>query len=209
MPYRNNNDIILPAPNKLLTTHNSDDDKLVAFLLGKLERTDLSPKLEEKLENMNVCADLIRKYGSRVKVTRILQTNHDISRATAYRLFDDTQRIFGVSQVHDQQFWVDVLLGSIMEDIRLARTKQDFRAVASLTRVMKDTIKEFLGSADASLYERIQPPKPVLGFFPDELKNPDIPKDDDELKKLIREFKKKKKDKLYSELASDTTYEPA
>ena len=79
--------------------------------------------------------------------------------------------------------------------------------VASFTKVMKDTIKEFLGSADASLYERIQPPQPVLGFFPEELKNPDIPKDDKELQRMIAQFRKKKKEKLYSELATDTSYE--
>jgi hypothetical protein len=194
-------DEIRMAPVKYLTTHTSDDDKIVLYLQGRLPRTEVKGKLEKQIKEMKDCADLIRTYGSRIKVTKMLETQ-GMSESKAFKLFERTQRIFGTSSPHDQKFWVDILLGQIMENIKKAQAKGDFRSVASLIKSMQDTIKELLGTADASIYDRIQPPVPIIGFFPDELKS-DVPKDPEELKRIIEKFKNAKKDKFYKDIAED------
>jgi hypothetical protein len=194
-------DEIRMAPVKYLTTHNSDDDKIVLYLQGKLPRTEVKGKLEKQIKEIKDCADLIRTYGSRLKVTKMLESM-GMSSSKAYTLFERTQRILGTSSPHDQKFWVDILLGQIMENVKKAQAKGDFRSVASLMKTMQDTIKDLLGTADASIYERIQPPVPVIGFFPDEIKS-DVPKDPEELKKIIEKFKNAKKAKFYKEIAED------
>lgn len=193
---------IKPATIKLLTTHKSDDDKLVLYLQGKLQRTELSPKMEEKLDRMLTCADLIRSYGSRQKVTSMMQSITGLSQASAYRIFDDTQRIFGTSAAHDQQFWVDILLGQIQEEIKRARAEGDGKTVASLLKTMKETIKDLLGSGDAGLYDRIQPAVPVIGYWPEELRTK-VTTDPEKLKKLIDNFKKSKRKKGYEDEAEE------
>lgn len=194
------------APNRILNTHNTDKEVLVAYLMGKLDRTELSPKLEQKLNRMYTCADLIRKWGTRLRVEPMLikyiqgATGEKISRQTARNIFDDTQEIFAVTnQSNSQQFWVDILLGEIMADKKKAAADGDHRAVATYDKLMKDTIKELMGTMDATIYERIQPPKVTLGYFPEELKVDKV-LPDHELKKLIEKLKSKKRQKLYNQV---------
>lgn len=200
------NEEIKPAVNKILTVSKTDDEKLVAFLQGKLKRTELSDALQREVERMHMCADLIRKYGSRLKVAPMLKELYGFGDQAAYSLFDRTMRIFGTSTVHDQQFWTDILLGGIMQDIKNATAKQDFRSVASLRKTMLETIEKLMGSAEASLYENIQPVLPVIGFWPEELKT-GVPSDPAELKKLIDKFKKEKKRKFFEDNSQEISYE--
>lgn len=193
---------IKKAPIKLLTTHNTDNEIIVQYLLGNLPRTELSPKLQQKVDRMYICADLIRTWGTRLRVEPMLikyireGTGEEISRQTARNIFDDTQMLFGATQKSAQQFWVDILMGELMADKKAAKAAGDFRAVASLDKVMKDTIKDLMGSVDASIYDRIQPPRIILGYFPEDLNIDQVlPKHD--LDKLIEKLKQKKRQKLY------------
>jgi len=198
-PYH---DPIPKAVMKQLNRKNTDDEKIVKFLQGKLKRTELSETMEKELENMRIMADLIRKHGSRLKVTEMFKNIQGVSDFTAFRLFEKTQRIFGATSSHDQQFWVDILLGGLMEDIRLARAKGDYRSVATLRKTMMTTIKDLLGSADANIYERIQPQLPVLGHWPEQLKT-GVPTDPEKLGKIINSFMNKRRKKAYNNLAED------
>lgn len=181
-------DEIQKAPNKLLTTKNTDNEKLIWYLQGKLKRTDLSSKVEEKLDRIMQTSDLIRRYGSRMKVVPMLEKLFDISTPQAYRYFNDTQAVLATTEQHNQTFWVDILLGDIRENIKKAQLKGDYKSVTALIKIQKETIKELLGDADAAKYDELNPPVPVLGFFPEELKV----KMPDNLDALINEFKKTK-----------------
>ncbi len=182
-------DEIQLAPNKLMTTKTTDNEKLIWYLQGKLKRTDISKKLEEKLSRFNHCADYIKKYGSRLKVVPMMEKKFGLSTAQAYRDYNDTQQVFATTEQNNQAFWVDMLLGDIRQALKAARKDEDHKAVAALIKTMKETIKELLGDASAAIYDDLVPPVPVLGFFPEELKVP-MP---DDLQEQLKRFKVKKK----------------
>ncbi|MFY0628695.1 MAG: hypothetical protein JXR07_20550 [Reichenbachiella sp.] len=187
------NDIILPAKNIIMSTKTTDEDKIVMYLQGKLKRTELSKKMEEKLNRYNHCADLIKKYGSRLKVVPMMVKKFNLpetsySEPQAYKDFNATQQIFGTTQQHNQQFWVDILLGQIMQNMKKARKAGDYKSVAAFTREMRTTIKELMGTADVIPYEKLVPPVPVVGFFPDSL-NVNVPSDLDYQIELLKKSK--------------------
>ena len=198
-------DIIKVAPFKLLTTHNSTEDQLRLYMMGKLPRTMISPALEKKRQEIKICDDLIRKYGNHSKVCDFLMETHGMSYGKATKLFEKTQRILGSAITHDQKYWVDILIGGIVDDISKAKIKQDYRSVASLRKTMMDAIERLLGSADAALYEKIQPVVPVLGHWPEQLKT-GVPTDPVELKKLIEKFRNAKKKKAIDSLSTDIEF---
>ncbi len=181
---------------KLITTQQSDDDIIRKHLQGKLERSELSEAVEKQVEEMLVCEKLMRKYVSRSEVCPMLQQALNCSQTKAYRLYDRTQKLFGESGIKDQQFWLDIELGELEKDIRAARALKDYRSVAALRKIKSDYIKN-MGSGDALLYEKIQPPPFVVGFFPRSMMVT-LPKDR-ELKQLVSEKLKK--------IAEDVGYE--
>ena len=204
-------DQIQKAPPKLLTIQNTDREKLVSYLRGTTDREQLSPTLQTHVDRMYICADLIRKWGTRLRVEPMLiryikdGTGETISRSTARNIFDDTQQIFAVTnQSNSQQFWVDILMGEIMADKKRAEADGDHRAVAAFDKLMKDTIKELMGTIDASIYERIQPPKIILGYYPEDLKVDKV-LPDHELKKLLEKLTQKKRQKLYDQVEEAQT----
>lgn len=182
-------DEIQKAPAKIITVHQSDDDILIRHFKGLLEREALSEALQRKAERIESCYELIKKYVSRLKVVPMmcnLIKNPDgtpISKATAYRIYDDTQRLFGETSVKNQSFWLDIELGNIEEDIAAARKLKDYRSVSALRKLKLDAIKNLMGSGDALLYEKFQIPPIEVGFFP-RSKKVALPKDK-ELKKLV------------------------
>lgn len=186
---------IQPASNKVLTLHNSDLDTITQYLLGKLPRTELSPALEEYIDRMYCCSDLIRTYGSRLKVTPLLMEKYNISRPTAMQLFERTQYIFGSTAKSSQAFYVDILFEDIKKGMNKALNAGDFRAYAQLTKQFADAIKEFTGSADALLYENFEMQQIVIGFFPEKFKV-DLPEN---LEEHLEKLKKAKSKKEYGE----------
>lgn len=149
---------------KLLTTQ-SDTDLLIAHLMGK-GKAPISPKLQEKMERLEHCADLIRQYGSRLKVIPMLTERYGISRSTAYQDFEDTQLVFGTTPRNSRAFWIDILLGMIVTDIENARTKKDYKALAAMQRNFIQLIAQ-MGEPENDAYEKIQPVNIMMGFFPE------------------------------------------
>ena len=63
---------IQKSPPKLLTIQNTDRERLVSYLQGNTDREQLSPKLQQHVDRMYICADLIRKWGTRLRVEPML-----------------------------------------------------------------------------------------------------------------------------------------
>lgn len=129
---------------KLLTTH-TDVETLALYLMGKMSG-ELSPKLAAKLRRLEVCADLIRQYGSRLKVVpmmvhlygekklkKLKESDQEIldsyepkreggySERTAYGDFNEAQELFATTTQTDKRpFWVDLIFGEIMKTKRMA-----------------------------------------------------------------------------------------
>ncbi len=182
----------------------SERDEIIHYLMHPeiQDSYELSTALAEKLRRMESCADLTRTWGSRFKVIPILEKRFDISRQTARQLYDDTQIVFGVTSKLTQQFWVDIVIGEIMEDKRKASLAGDHRAVASMQKNMAHVIEKLMGSIDTSIYEKINPPPIVIGYFPDKLKTPNLPSDS-ELDIIFKKLMKKKREKIYEDIAED------
>ncbi len=179
---------------KVITTHQADDDIIVDYLMGNLDdRTELSPKLLEHIDRMHNCSDLIKKYGSRRKVVKMLASTIKksdgsyISRSTAERVFVSTQRVLGTTSVHNRQYWFDVLLEHISEGIQLSKAAKDYRSFSSFTNQLKDLVTS-LGSGDADLYDNIQPVPVEIGHFPELLKidMPSKAEMEAQIKKLLK-----------------------
>lgn len=183
---------------KVITTQD-DSDTIIQYLQDKTGNAILSKKLQEKLDRMHVCCDLIRQYYSRGKVVPMLKKQFALSDASAYRLFEETTYIFNVTQSSPKDFYLDMLLGEIKETKRkcLAGTKPDLRSAAACDKNMAMVIKEFGGSNISQLYEKLQVPVLQIGFFP-ELMNFELPENWQQM------VDKLKKSKLRKNLMIDT-----
>lgn len=190
-------DEIQKAPDKELNLHNADYEKIVLFFQGKLQRTKLSPALDDKIEIMRQTAAWAKEYGSRNKVIPMMENAWGLSVSQAYKLYNETIRLFSTvnSQVDQRDFWVDVWLGETMDAIKRARKKGDYKSLASLLRQLKEGIKDFFGEKEVVDYEKLKPNPVILGFFPD-LLDTDVPDDPEQLEALLARFKKKKKERV-------------
>lgn len=155
-------------PNTL--TLQTDVEKIVLYLQGKIPNAQLSPALEEKLARMKECAALIRKYGGAQKVVSMMEGMWGISYPTARRLYNETQAAFGEMTNFDKQFHLDTYINFLISGINIAKDNGDGKTFASLMREYKDAIKDFMGTSDAEMYRKIQIPQFKVGFFPEELK---------------------------------------
>lgn len=169
---------------KQLTTK-TDDEIIIEHLISDNPKP-LSKALQTKLERLDECRDLIRQYGSRVRVAKVLMNSYKISRAQAYRIFESTQSVFGTTQKTSREFWLDILMGFMIDDRQKALIKQDYRSVSSIHKNMIAAVEKLAGDKDTIPFEKVQPPQIVIGFFPETTKV-ELPDDwEDQVKKIIK-----------------------
>ena len=173
---------------KQLTTK-TDDEIIIEHLISDNPKP-LSKALQIKLERLDECRDLIRQYGSRVRVAKILMSNYKISRAQAYRIFESTQAVFGSTQKTSREFWLDILMGFMIDDRQKALIKQDYRSVSSIHKNMIAAVEKLAGDNKTVPFEKVQPVAVMLGFFP-ELTKVKLEDDwEDQVKELIKPKRK-------------------
>lgn len=174
---------------KTLTTK-SDNEKIIEYLLQDGEGIKLSKALQEKLDRMDRCHDLIKRYGSRLRVVPILMKTIQVSKAEAYRIFQDTQDVYGSTMRTSREFWLDILLGFMMDSREKALIKGDFKSVAAIEKNMSSAIEKLAGDNKSLPFEKVQPVAVMLGFFPG-LTKVDLPEDwEDQVKELIKPKRK-------------------
>jgi hypothetical protein len=174
---------------KILTTK-TDNEKIIEFLIQDGDDIRLSKSLQEKLERMDFCHDLIKKYGSRTRVAPQIMKMYGVSKAQAYRIFQDTQDVFGSTQKTSREFWLDILLGFMMESREKASKKGDFRSVSAIEKNMASAVEKLAGGKDTIPFEKVQPAPVMIGFFPETLKV-ELPDDwEDQVKKIIQPKRK-------------------
>lgn len=166
----------------------SENAIITEYLLGK---GNLTKAQKLRLKRCTDCADLIRQYGSRIKVVTILQNLYGINDSEAYQLYSDTQVIFNTEKKDTRNFHVDILLGYIVETRNKAMAAKDFKTVAVCDKNYYSVIKDFFGTEDKPDYAKLQPPEFVMGFFPNTLNTP-LP-NTKELAKQVQELLKVKK----------------
>lgn len=183
----------------------TDVEKIVLFLQGKLPNAELSPALEEKLNRMKECSNLIQKYGGAKKVISMMEGLWDISYSTARRIYNETQEAFGDVTHFNKQYHVDTYMQLLITGINLAKDSGDGKTFTGLMKEYKSAILEFMGTTDADMYKRIQIPEFQVGFFPEEL-NTKLPANwKSRLKKLVDE--KKRSDEIEDAIVLEPTAE--
>lgn len=173
---------------KNLTTK-TDNEIIIEHLMSD-DPKPLSKALETKLERLDACRDLIRKYGSRVRVAKILMNDYKISRAQAYRIFESTQDVFGSTQKTSREFWLDIIIGFMIDDRNKALLKGDFRSVSAMQKNMIAAVEKLAGNNETIPFEKIQPAPVMIGFFPESM-HVNLPDDwEDQVKQLIKPKRK-------------------
>lgn len=182
---------------KKLTTK-TDDELIIEHLLQDGDKKPLSAALQKRFEMLDTCRDFIQQYGSRLRVTKLLMSTFKISKAQAYRVFESTVFVFGSSQKSSsREFYLDIILGFIMDDRKKALLKQDYKSVAAMQKNMITAIEKLAGDSKALPFENVQPPQVMIGFFP-ELTKVQLPEDwEAQVKELIKP--KRKIDRVISD----------
>lgn len=174
---------------KKLTTK-TDNEKIIEYLLQDGEGIKLSKSLQVKLDRMDRCHDLIKKYGSRLRVVPILMKTLNVSKAEGYRIFQDTQDVMGSTMRTSREFWLDILLGFMMDTREKALIKGDFKSVTAAEKNMASAIEKLAGDNKALPFEKVQPVPVMIGFFP-ELTKVELPEDwEAQVKELIKPKRK-------------------
>lgn len=168
---------------KALNTH-SEVEQIIQYLQSGDKDVALSPDLEAILKRYTYCADLIKQYGTRLKVVKMMMTTYKYSQAQAYRDFENTSYVFGSTPRSSKDFYLDLLLGNIVETRTKALSREDYKAAAACDKNMLAVLQEYF--KDQSIpWEKVQPPNMIFGFFP-ELTNVVVPENwQDVISKLI------------------------
>lgn len=194
-------DEIMRRPPKQLT-QKSDRDQIVSYLIHGDERVQLSEPLAAKLRHMEDCADLIRQWGSRLKVVPIIMKRHGLTRSQALRIFEETQIVFGTTQQNTREFWIDILMGELMEDKKKAQLAGNMTAVASIQKNMIHIIEKLMGKLDTTIYDKINPPPITIAFIPEKLKVPNMPTEQ-QLDEIFKKLMAKKRERIYDQFTED------
>lgn len=175
---------------KKLTTK-TDDELIIEHLLKDGDTKPLSEALQKRFEMLDTCRDLIQKYGSRLRVSRLLMNTFGISKAQAYRIFESTIFVFGSSQkTSAREFWLDIIMGFMIDDRQKALIKQDYKSVAAMQKNMITAVEKLAGDNKTIPFENVQPVPVMIGFFP-ELTKVELPDDwEDQVKEIIKPKRK-------------------
>ena len=163
-------------PMKNLTIQDDVSD-IINYLQGDTTNKQMSVALKTKYDRFIQVADWIRKYGARHKVIPMITSHnwldakgesYSVSPAQAYRDFNDAQQVFSVTQVNSKMFWIDMLLGFMVEtrSKALAGDKKDFKTAAAVEKNMMDAITTHFGDKDAELYKKLIIPQIIITTDP-------------------------------------------
>lgn len=146
-------------------TTNSDLDALIDYIHNG--RGELSLALQKKLDRMAECADLIRQHVSRLVVVPKVMHSCKVSRAEAYRIFDETCEVFAPPSVASQRtIYVDIILAKMALTHEKALAKEDFRAAGAILSDMLKAVEKFFGDHEALDWKKVQPPRFLFLFDP-------------------------------------------
>jgi len=111
-----------------------ENEKIVEYLLNGDDSAKLTPAETARMNRYFFCHDLISQKRSRHEVAKKLQIKYSISRAQAYRDIYHMQYVIGSSISIDEGYYEKFLIDSIIETIRMAMKKNDFKAKAAAER---------------------------------------------------------------------------
>ena len=148
-----------------LTTH-SEVDQLIDYYQDRDGKVVLSEKLEKLHSRLIFAAGFLGKWPM-MKVVTMLMKEYGYSMATAYRDCQDADYFFGATTVQNRALRIERLLEKINKTYDSAMIKQDFKSAALCLREEKEVLVKLLPDKEALPYDKIIPPRFILGFYPE------------------------------------------
>lgn len=193
-----------PKPTSLSDTPlviktNIVQDRLVAAILDNQREFLISEKVEDMLDAYNLARNLYTKYVSRAKVIQRLVEDHGFAERTAWRIADNTPRLFSIAvrEVATRSFWADILMSKIIETRTVAFEQNNPAAMAAADANFHKAIATFYGEVETPDPDLTKLPDVVQSFQPELF--PDLPPvNSTEFQNIKAAFAKKKerRDKL-------------
>lgn len=162
---------------QLIKKESGDVDKIIEYLQDDKGLTLMSDLEKEKYDRLRQCSRWIGQYGSREKVVMMMvntiwkRTNgedYKITERTAYRDYTDTQKVTSFGYGNEKSFWIDKLIGWVVEtrNTAMAGDKKDLKAASSAEKLLFEIITTHLGDKDAEMYKQLQVPWMTMAFLP-------------------------------------------
>jgi len=180
---------------KKLTLHTPAQEIREFLIAENKDGYELSPDLEEKLDKIEFCRELIGNSVDELDLIAKLRKEFKIGRTQAYNILYDTDKVF-----NKRQILIDKTFSEIQKSISIAMAKQDAKALAACIKNKIEAIKAFYGDKETFEVANIQPPDVVFLNDPG-LVNQFVPNADEVLDitaKLI---------KMYGGDVTDANYE--
>lgn len=146
-------------------TLQSDLEKIRAFIESPSDNTRLTPALESKLADIELCRFLISEDKAKYEIIFELASGLNCTQQTARRIYNETVEIYDPRQIK-----IERLFKNLAETRALAIAKDDQKAAANADRNYINAIEKFFPSDAEKRAKEYEGAVVVIGHFPEELK---------------------------------------
>lgn len=174
-----------------LTKELDENEKIIEYINNGEESVKLTPSEKARMDRYFFCHDLLSQKRSRHEVARKLKTKYNISRAQAYRDIHHMQYVIGSTVSIDNNYYDQFLIDSIIETIRMSKTKGDMRAKAAAERNLAMVLGHPRGDDNRITPDMLQQNILVITSDVTALGLPKIENIEAKIKKFKRQAKKK------------------
>lgn len=176
---------------KRLDSKYSEVDQYLAYVNDTTGEVKLSETVKRKVERWEFANNLIVQHGVCRTSINLMKEKFKIDQATVYRDFDSAMQVFGSIHRNQKEYLRHVHLQKSFALLSAAEKVGDFAAwKAALSELRRNAGFE---KADPDLpdFSKIQPPRILVGFFP-QLLNVPLPDDwEAQVKELVKAKRKK------------------
>jgi hypothetical protein len=130
----------IPTKNLRLDNH-TDLDQIIKYYQDETGTYQLTPRQEKKREQLDFCDNLIRNYGSKIRVIPMLMKKFDITKAAADKLYSDTQKAFASVHSHTKPYLLSVAFDWISDARNRAILAGDNKSLAHIVRTLVEHLK--------------------------------------------------------------------
>jgi hypothetical protein len=165
-------------------------DRAIGYLSARDgDTTELSTKDQEFIQRMIRLQALVLKYPG-TKAIKIYERIFDVSQAQAYRDKNKMEFIFGNAKKTNRDFKRELSIIKLEMLEEMAMEQGDLRTAANIRMKLFDwsTKEENTAPFDPA---DINPPMIIVGEFPDKFKHSGVPKNEEDVKKLVDELRGK------------------
>lgn len=110
----------------------NDADLILAYMQDENPNADLPDKLKAKLKMMEWAHSEIRQHKKPSKVSNMLVKQFHVSKSTALVVIREMELVFGSAQRKDKEYWRNIIVESIWEQIGKSIVDKDLKAAAQL-----------------------------------------------------------------------------